>query len=301
VSAEQPTVTEVEGHRLVLTNLSKVLYPQVGLTKGQVIAYYVGVAPVLLPHLRDRPVTFRRFPEGVDGISFFEKNVPRGAPDWVRTTTVPRRSGNGRDVIVHVVIDDLATLVWTANLAALELHVPMWRVDAPGEYGPVDLMVFDLDPGEPASVVDCCRVAAWLHDLLEADGLAAFPKTSGSKGLQLYVPLDPPESWRSVRDRSHDVARQVEREHPDLVVSNMRRDLRAARVLIDWSQNHAAKTTVAPYSLRARPAATVSTPVTWDEVGECAASGNGDLLAFDTFATLERVSTLGDLFAGILT
>jgi bifunctional non-homologous end joining protein LigD len=301
VSPEESTVTEVEGHRLVLTNLSKVLYPEVGLTKGQVIAYYVGVAPVLLPHLRDRPVTFRRFPEGVDGLSFFEKNVPRGAPEWVRTTTVPKRSGDGRDVIVHVVIDDLATLVWTANLAALELHVPMWRVGAPGQYGLADLMVFDLDPGEPASVVECCRVAAWLRDLLEADGVAAFPKTSGSKGLQLYIPLDPPEPWRAVRDRSHEVAREVEREHPDLVVSNMRRDLRAARVLIDWSQNHAAKTTVAPYSLRARPAATVSTPVTWDEVAGCAESGDADRLVFDSFETLDRVATLGDLFSGILT
>jgi bifunctional non-homologous end joining protein LigD len=300
VSTEQPTVTEVEGHRLVLTNLSKVLYPQVGLTKGQVIAYYVGVAPVLLPHLRDRPVTFRRFPEGVDGLSFFEKNVPRGAPDWVRTTNVPRRSGNGRDVIVHVVIDDLATLVWTANLAALELHVPMWRAGAPGEYGLADLMVFDLDPGEPATIVDCCWVAVWLHHLLDADGLAAFPKTSGSKGLQLYVPLDPAQEWRTVRDRSHDVARRVEREHPDLVVSNMRRDIRASRVLIDWSQNHAAKTTVAPYSLRARPAATVSTPVTWDEVGECAESGDGNRLVFDSFATLDRVAEFGDLFSGVL-
>jgi bifunctional non-homologous end joining protein LigD len=301
VSSEQPTVTEVEGRRLTLTNLGKVLYPDVGLTKGQVIAYYVGVAPVLLPHLRDRPVTFRRFPEGVDGLSFFEKNVPRGAPEWVRTTTVPRRSGDGRGVIVHVVIDNLATLVWTANLAALELHVPMWRVDAAGQYGLADLMVFDLDPGEPASVVECCRVATWLREMLEADGFAAFPKTSGSKGLQLYIPLDPPQLWRTVRDRSHEVARQVERDHPELVVSNMRRDLRASRVLIDWSQNHAAKTTVAPYSLRARPAATVSTPVTWDEVAGCAESGDGDGLVFDSFETLDRVATLGDLFAGVLT
>jgi bifunctional non-homologous end joining protein LigD len=299
VSPEASTIVEVEGRRLTLTNLDKVLYPETGFTKGEVISYYVHVAPVLLPHLAGRPITFVRFPDGVDGPSFFEKRVPKGAPEWVRSVAVPRSSrSDEHDTIDYPAVDDLPTLVWAANLAALELHPPLWRSERPGEYGPFDQMVFDLDPGAPASVVECCVVTGWL---LEALGDAGYPtvlaKTSGSKGLQLYVPLDPPRRWEAVRDEARSLARSVERQHGDVVVSNMRRDLRPGKVLIDWSQNHPAKTTVAAYSLRARPQPTVSTPVSLEEVARCADSGDGDALRFLAADVLERVDRLGDLFA----
>jgi bifunctional non-homologous end joining protein LigD len=292
-------VTEVEGHRLTLSNLGKVLYPEAGFTKGEVVDYYVRVAPVLLGHLADRPVTFVRFPDGVDGPSFFAKHLPKGAPEWVRSIEVPSsaRSNDGQ-LIVFPAIDDLASLVWAANLAALELHVPLWRSERPGEFGPFDQMVFDLDPGPPATVVECCRVAGWLVEALGAEGHAkVLAKTSGSKGLQLYVPLDPPRPWETVRDDAKEMARAVERAHGDLVVSNMRRDLRVGKVLIDWSQNVPAKTTVAAYSLRARPYPTVSTPVTLDEVADCAKTADPDRLRFLAADVLERVDRLGDLFA----
>ncbi len=299
MSADEATTVEVDGHRLRLSNLDKVLYPDVGFTKADVIHYYSQVAPVMLPHLRGRPLTLRRYPDGVDGPSFYEKNAPRGTPDWIRTVPVPR-SEKGDGQIDYLVFDAAAALVWAANLAALELHVPQWRWRRPGEYGPVDLMVFDLDPGDPADLVDCCRVAGHLREALAGDGYDVFPKTSGSKGLQLYVPLKPARRWDKVRDQAHDLARQMEADHPDEVLSNMRRELRAGKVLIDWSQNHAAKNTVAPYSLRARPRPTVSAPVTWDEVTACAQAGDADELAFEAGDVLTRVADLGDLFGPLL-
>ena len=293
------TVTEVEGRRVSLSNLDKVLYPDVGFTKAQVISYYLDVAPVLHAHVADRPVTLRRFPDGVEGPSFFEKNAPKSKPDWVRTVRVPRQDRRRGPDIEAVVIGDVPTLLWAANLAALELHVPMWKALEQDRYGPADLMVFDFDPGPPASVVDCCTVAGWVRDALGQRGFGAFAKTSGLKGLQLYVPLEPPRPWEQARDLARVIAREVEDAHGSEVVSNMRRDLRSGKVLIDWSQNHAAKTTVAPYSLRANSTPTVSTPVTWEEVETCARSGDAGRLVFGPTETLERVAQLGDLFASV--
>jgi len=297
VSPEQRTVIEVEGRRLSVSNLDKVLYPEVGFTKADVIWYYVHVAPVLLPHVQGRPLTMTRYPDGVGGESFFEKHSARKAPEWTHSVRVPRSArADGTAFIEQLVLDDLPTLVWVANLAALELHVPQWRSVADGVYGPVDLMVFDLDPGAPATIVECCTVAGWLRVELESRGLVAYPKTSGSKGLQLYARLDPPWPWEEAHAAAHEIARQMEREHPGEVLSNMRRDLRQGKVLIDWSQNHAAKTTIAPYSLRALALPSVSTPLTWEEVQE-GAGGGGDGLRFVAGDVLERIQSVGDLFA----
>jgi bifunctional non-homologous end joining protein LigD len=302
VSPERRTVTEVGGRRLTLSNLDKVIYPAAGFTKADVISYYLHVAPVLLPHLADRPVTFTRYPDGVDAPSFFEKHAKKGAPEWVRTIRVPRRAGHdGADgTIEYVALDEVASLVWAANLAALELHVPMWRSKAPNSFGPFDTMVFDLDPGAPASIVECCSVARWVRAALADEGIdVVCPKTSGSKGLQLYVPLRPERPADEVGDLAHDLALRIEREHPEAVVSKMRRDLRAGKVLIDWSQNHPVKTTIAPYSLRAQPRPTVSTPVTWDEVAACEASRAADGLRFEAPDVLRRLDDVGDLFAAL--
>jgi bifunctional non-homologous end joining protein LigD len=297
LSPEPRTVIEVDGRRLSLSNLDKVLYPETGFTKADVIWYYAHVAPVLLPHVRGRPLTMTRYPDGVAGKSFFEKHSARKAPEWARCVRVPRTNrAEGSDYIEQLVVDDLATLVWVANLAALELHVPQWRSLSDGVYGPVDLIVFDLDPGAPATIVECCVVAGWLRAELENRGLVAFPKTSGSKGLQLYARLDPPWPWERAHGAAHEIAQLMAREHPREVLSNMRRDLRQARVLIDWSQNHPAKTTIAPYSLRARSEPTVSTPLTWDEVQE-GAEGGGERLRFLAAEVLQRIESVGDLFA----
>lgn len=282
------------------------LYPAAGVTKAEVVHYYADIAPVLLPHVADRPVTFRRYPEGVTGPSFFEKNAGKGAPEWVRTVEVARRGrerkGAGGDAVIHyVMLCDRPSLVWAANLAALELHTPMWKVAPAGrgpDYGPADLMVFDLDPGAPAAMRECCAVGLRLRSHLSAKGYEAYAKTSGSKGLQLYVPLSPARSWETVRDEAHGIARAMERKIPGKVVSNMRKDMRPGKVLIDWSQNHGAKTTVAPYSLRARPRPTVSTPVTWEEVDAGAAGDSA--LVFEHTDVLERVGVLGDLFSPLL-
>ncbi len=303
----QRLVAEIGGHELALTNLDKVLYPSSGFTKGDVIAYYLAIAPVLLPHVHDRPLTLRRFPDGVEGKSFYEKHKPKGTPPWVRTVRMPRSPGSadsGR--VEHVVVNDAASLAWTANLAALELHVPMWRIDDEGRPAPPDLMVFDLDPGPPATVVECAQVALLLTEALASRyGWEAFAKTSGSKGLQLYVRLpegDRPATWEEglTRQEAHEVARRVAADHHDLVVVNMRRDLRKGRVLIDWSQNHVAKTTVAPYSLRARDEPTVSTPLTWGEVRRCAEGGGRFVPRFLPADVVGRVEADGDLFAELV-
>jgi bifunctional non-homologous end joining protein LigD len=298
MSPESKVAVQVDGRTLSLTNLDKVLYPDVGFTKGEVIDYYTRIAPVLLPHLTGRALTFKRYPNGVDAQFFFAKNAPQGTPEWVRTVTLPSPgSTKNRDTINYPVADDLATLVWAANLAALELHVPMWRIERRGGPGHPDLMVFDLDPGPPATIVECCEVALNVRDVLAEDGLTAYPKTSGSKGLQLYVPLDAKAPWEDVHAYARRVAQRLEKEHPKLVVWNMKKELRKAKVLVDWSQNNAAKTTVAVYSLRARPAPTVSTPVTWDEVERCERPED---LRFTSDQVLERVDEHGDLFAPIL-
>jgi bifunctional non-homologous end joining protein LigD len=297
LSPEQRQVIEVDGRQLTVSNLDKVLYPEAGFSKADVIWYYLHVAPVLLPHLQGRPLTMARYPDGVDGKSFFEKNTARKAPAWAHCVRVPRADrSKGPEFIEQLVVDDLATLIWVANLAALELHVPQWRSVADGAYGPVDLIVYDLDPGAPATIVECCVVALWLRVELESRGLATLPKTSGLKGMQLYARLEPPWPWERAHATARDIAQLMEREHPGQALSNMRRDLRPGKVLIDWSQNHAAKTTIAPYSLRAFPQPTVSTPLTWEEVAE-GAKGGGDRLRFLAGEVLERVKSVGDLFA----
>jgi len=291
------STVEVEGRRLALSNLDKVLYPETGFTKGEVIDYCARVAEVLLPHLRGRPISFKRYPDGVDGEGFFAKNAPRGTPDWVRTVRLPvPGSTKNRETIDYVVIDDLPTLIWAANLAALELHVPQWTVGPRGAVRGADLLVLDLDPGSPATVVECSRVAVMLRDELAADGLTAYPKTSGSKGMQVYAPVVPVSSDRTSA-YAHDLAKRLEAAHPDLVVSRMAKELRPGKVLVDWSQNNAAKTTVAPYSLRARPMPWVSTPLTWDEVEACRAPTD---LQFQAEDVLARVDEHGDLFAALL-
>ena len=273
-------LVDVEGRTLKLTNLDKVLYPD-GFTKGQVVDYYTRIAPVLLPHLRGRTLTRLRCPDGVEGEAFFEKNAPRGTPEWVRTEDL-----NG---VSYVVVDDLPTLVWTANLAALELHTHQWHV---GSAEP-DQLVLDLDPGPPASVVECCRVALLAREHLVAVGLDPVAKTSGSKGLQVYAraPVADTSALAKV------LAEALEQAHPDLVVSRMTKAVRPGKVFLDWSQNNAAKTTVSAYSLRARPRPTVSTPVSWDEVAACRAAED---LVFTSDDVLDRVERHGDLFAGLL-
>jgi len=287
-------VVDVEGRQLALTNLEKVLYPAVGFTKGQVLDYYTRIAPVLLPHLAGRALTRKRYPNGVDGQPFFEKNAPRGTPEWVRVVTLASPgSTKGRESIDYTVVDSLAALVWTANLASLELHTHQWRVDS----GAPDLVVFDLDPGPPATVVECCAVALLLRDVLRADGFDAVAKTSGSKGLQLYARAGDLASSDEASAYAKALAQRFEASHPELVVHRMTKALRPGKVLVDWSQNSAAKTTVSVYSLRALDRPTVSTPVTWDEVAACTSP---DDLVFTSNDVLARVADHGDLFAPLL-
>ena len=288
----------VGGRELTVTNLDKVLYPATGFTKGQVIEYYMRIGEVMLPHLADRPITMKRYPNGVDQKYFFEKHSPDHAPEWIPHLDVP--SDHGQETISYSVIDDQPSLAWAANLAALELHVPLWHAGRRRKLpGPPDHMVFDLDPGEGATIVECSRVAAMIAGQLDEQGLEAWAKTSGSKGLQLYVPLGPRATWDRAREDAHSLARSLEQSSPDLVVSNMRKSLRRGKVLIDWSQNHPAKTTVAVYSLRGRPEPTVSTPVTWEEVNHCAEQGRPELLRFTADDVLGRVAEHGDLFAPV--
>jgi bifunctional non-homologous end joining protein LigD len=291
-------VVDVEGRSVALTNLEKVLYPD-GFTKGQVLDYYTRIAPVLLPHLAGRALTRKRYPDGVEGQVFFEKNAPRGTPEWVTVVNLPSPgSSKGRETIDYVVVDQLAALVWTANLASLELHTHMWRVDpADGTAQAPDMVVFDLDPGPPATLVECCEVAQLLRPLLVADGLEPYAKTSGSKGLQLYARADRFASAEETSAYAKGLAQHLEREQPGLVVHRMTKALRDGKVLVDWSQNSAAKTTVSVYSLRARATPTVSTPVTWDEVAGCRAP---EELAFRSDDVLARVEEHGDLFAPLL-
>jgi bifunctional non-homologous end joining protein LigD len=300
--ATQKVPVEVEGRRLALSNLDKVLYPEAGFTKGEVIDYYTRIAPVLLPHVEERALTRKRWPDGVQAQPFFEKNVPRGTPDWVRTVRLPvPGSTKDRETIDYVVADDLPTVVWLANLAVLEFHVPQWRVDRRGRAQPPDRLVLDLDPGPPANVVDCAKVAVLLRELLVGDGLEPFAKSSGSKGMQLLAAIEPKRSGDDVSAYAKQLAQRLERDHPRLVVSNMEKRLRHGKVLVDWSQNNPAKTTVAPYSLRGREHPTVSTPVTWEEVERAARSTarNRLPLRFTAAQALDRVDEHGDLMAGL--
>lgn len=292
------TVTvRVEDRELRLSNLEKELFPDVGLTKAGVIDYYRQVAPVLLPHLADRVATFYRCPNGVGQPGFFDKDAARYAPSWVRTVAVSTSDPPEQDPPGYAVLRGLPDLVWAANLAALELHVPQWTVGPRGGRRTPNLLVFDLDPGAPATIMECCRVALLLRDRLASDGLTGYAKTSGSKGLQVYVPVTTKRT-----DETNVYARALAEEltgrYADDVVAKMTKSLRAGKVLVDWSQNNPAKTTVAPYSLRARAEATVSTPVTWEEVAACEAA---EELRFDTADVVDRVDRLGDLMAPLLT
>jgi bifunctional non-homologous end joining protein LigD len=297
VAESERSMVEVDGRRLSLSNLDKVLYPETGFTKGEVVDYYVRVAPALLPHIADRPMSFQRFPDGVDTKGFFAKNAPNGTPDWVRTVRLPAPgSGMNRETLDYVVVADLPTLVWAANLAALELHVPQWTVGPRGRVREPDRLVLDLDPGPPATIVECAEVALLLEDLVAADGLQPLAKTSGSKGMQVSASIAPTSDERT-SEYARQLARRLEKERPDLVVSRMAKNLRGGKVFVDWSQNNAAKTTVAPYALRARPQPWVSTPVTWDEVAACRRPQD---LQFRADETLRRVEQMGDLWEPLL-
>jgi bifunctional non-homologous end joining protein LigD len=300
---------EVEGRRLNLTNLDKVLYPATGFTKGEVVDYYTRVAPALLPHLRGRPLTLKRYPNGVDDKFFYEKQCPKHRPEWVATAPIWSRHSNR--TIEYCVVNDLPTLVWVANLASLELHTQLHvvvseseraeRSDCGDDTERPTMVAFDLDPGEPAGVLDCARVALWLREVLGDLGLEAWAKSSGSKGMQVYVPLNTPGvTYDDTKGFSHALAQLLEKQHPKEVVSVMRKDLRKGKVFIDWSQNDEHKTTVCVYSLRARPEPTASTPLTWDEIEAAHDAGDADALKFEAPEVLERVTKHGDLFAPVV-
>jgi len=286
----------INGKKLSVSNLNKVLYPKAGFTKGQVIDYYIRVAPVLLPHLKDRPLTMKRYPNGVDREFFYEKNCPTHRPSWVKTARV-WSEGNRREMH-YCLLQDLPTLVWAANLADIELHTSLARKQ---NVARPTMMVFDLDPGPPANIVQCCEVGIWLRDLLAKLELKSFPKTSGSKGLQVYVPLNTPVTFDQTKELARDIARHLERKHFKLVLSEMSRALRKGKVFVDWSQNDEHKTTVNVYSLRAKELPTVSTPLAWKEVEAGLYKKDRQLLAFTSDQVLKRVDKFGDLFDPINT
>jgi bifunctional non-homologous end joining protein LigD len=286
----------VDDRKLQVSNLDKVLYPKPGFTKAQVIDYYIRIAPALLPHVKDRPLTMKRYPDGVEGQFFYEKNCPAHRPKWVQTAKV-WSEGNQR-IMHYCLANDLPTLVWAANLADLELHTSLSRknnVERP------TMMVFDLDPGAPADIVQCCHVGIWLRELLEGMKLKAFAKTSGSKGLQIYVPLNTPVTYSQTKGLSRSLAQGLEQEHAGLVTANMSKAVRKGKVFVDWSQNDEHKTTICVYSLRAKEEPTVSTPVTWSEVENCLKKKRGELLRFRSDQTLARVEKQGDLFGPVET
>jgi bifunctional non-homologous end joining protein LigD len=289
------SAVDIQGRHLKLSNLEKVLYPAAGFTKKDVIDYYARIAPAMIPHLAGRALTRKRYPDGVEGEPFFEKNAPMHKPDWVKT--VPIWSGRNRRTVNYILADDLATLVWLANLAALELHPSLalaTDITRPTE------MVFDLDPGPPANIVQCCQVALWLREIFEHFDLQSFPKTSGSKGLQIYVPLNTPTSYESTKTFSHALAQLLEHDHRDLVLSEMSKQARTGKIFVDWSQNDEHKTTVAVYSLRAREHPTVSTPVTWEEIEKTLKKKDAGLLVFEAKQVVKRFEKLGDLFEPML-
>jgi bifunctional non-homologous end joining protein LigD len=281
----------VEGKKLKLSNLDKVLYPKAGFTKGQVIDYYTRIAPAVLPHLRNRTLTLKRYPNGVDQPFFYEKQSPKHRPDWVPTQSV-WSEGNSRNVD-YTICNDLPTLVWLANLADLELHT---NLSLASDVNAPTMMVFDLDPGPPATIVECSRVGLWIRELFAQLKLHAFPKTSGSKGLQLYIPLNTPVTYEDTKPFAHAIAELLEKQHPELVLSSMSKEARKGKVFVDWSQNDRIKTTIGVYSLRAKEYPTVSTPVTWEEVEECLERVDPEFLSFLSDEVLTRQEKMGDIF-----
>jgi len=290
-----PTIVEVQSRKLKLSNLEKVLYPATGFTKGQVVDFYVRIAPVLLPHLAGRPLTMKRYPEGVDQEYFFEKNAPMHRPDWVKTA--PIWSESNHRSIHFILANDLPTLVWIANLASIELHPSL---SLASDIATPTMIVFDLDPGPPANIVQCAQVGLWVRDIFDHFGLQSFAKTSGSKGMQVYVPLNTKTGYEQTKSLAHAVARLLEQEHPELVVSDMKKAARTNKVFVDWSQNDEHKTTVSVYSLRAREHPTVSAPVTWEEVEQTLKKKDAARLVFEAKDVLARVEKLGDLFEPVL-
>jgi bifunctional non-homologous end joining protein LigD len=288
---------EIDGRTLSLSNLDKPMYPQAGFAKGHVIDYYTRVSPALLPHLRGRPLTLKRYPDGVEGPHFYEKQCPSHRPPWVRTVAADSSRARGGK-IDFCLADDLPTLVWLANLADLELHTSL----ALGEnYSQPTMVAFDLDPGAPATIVECAEVALELRMIFDHLGMEAFPKTSGSKGMQVYVPLNTPGvTYRDTSPFAKGLAQLLERRHPKGVVSEMNKSLRKGRVFVDWSQNSQHKTTVTVYSLRALAQPTVSTPLRWEEVEAVTESRDPDGLVFTAPQVIERVAEHGDLFAGVV-
>jgi bifunctional non-homologous end joining protein LigD len=288
---------KVDGRELTLTNLDKVLYPEAGFTKGEMVDYYARVAPALIPHLAGRAVTLRRFPEGVDDLdaAFFEKRCPKHRPKWVKTARVEAGPRAGK--IDFCVCDSLPTLVWMAQLAAIELHPSLSRSRAPKR---PTILVFDLDPGPPADILDCCGVALRLREMFDHFGIECFPKTSGSKGLQVYIPLNGQTSYEVTKPFAKAIAQLLEKQTPDRVVSRMKKVERKGKVFVDWSQNHQRKTTIAVYSLRARERPTVSTPVSWEEVEAAPAGAGAGSLIFEAGDVIDRLERRGDLFAPVL-
>jgi bifunctional non-homologous end joining protein LigD len=293
-SAAKQTL-QVNGRDVPVSHLDKVFYPQSGFTKAQVIDYYIRISPLLLPHLKDRPLTLKRYPDGVDGGFFYEKRCPPYRPDWVKTA--PVWSERNETEIHYCLANDLPSIVWAANLGDLELHTFLARandVDRP------TMLVFDLDPGAPANMLHCAETGLLLKEHFDALKLQSFPKTSGSKGLQVYVPLNTPVTYDQTKSFAHALAIELENARPDLIVSRMEKRLRTGKVLVDWSQNDRHKTTVCVYSLRAKDRPTVSTPVEWDEVKAALKKKSPDRLAFTSDEVLKRVEKNGDLFAPIL-
>jgi bifunctional non-homologous end joining protein LigD len=294
--ARETLDVEIDGRTLTLSNQAKVLYPQTGFTKGQLVDYYRRVAPILVPHLRGRPLTLKRFPNGVDGKFFFEKNATKHRPEWIETVPI---WGYGRGAeLEYLLCNDTATLVFAANLAAIELHPSLSRAD---DLQRPTMVVFDLDPGPPADIVSCCKAALVFRELFDAAGLQSVVKTSGNKGMQLYVPLNTATTYDDTKGWARAIAEAFEQEHPDLFVSEMTKSVRTGKIFVDWSQNDFNKTTIGVYSLRARERPTVSTPITWDEVEACASSGDGRSLVFEAEQVVARVDAMGDLFAPALT
>ena len=289
------TRLNVAGTTVDVTNLDKIFYPKAGFKKGNVIDYYVRISTVLLPHLKDRPITLKRYPDGVDGFHFYEKNCPQHRPKWVKTTKVAKSEG---EAINYCVINDLPALVWAANLANLELHTFLHK--APAIHRPTTL-AFDLDPGPPTDIILCCKVGLRLKAIFDALGLESFPKTSGSKGLQIYVPLNTPVTYAKTKAASHEIAQLLESRSPETVVSKMQKSLRHGKILVDWSQNDDHKTTVNVYSLRAKERPMISTPVTWDEVSRALKKKDAKHLTFESKDVLDRVQKMGDLFEPVLT
>lgn len=287
---------DIGGVPLTLSNLDKVFYPATGFTKGQVFDYYIRIAPALLPHLVNRPLTMKRYPDGATAKFFYQKQCPVHRPQWLKT--IPVWSRHNVDHINYCLMDDLPSLVWAVNLAALELHPSLSL--GQNILNPTTL-VFDLDPGPPATSIECCQVALLIKTIVDAHGLQSFPKTSGSKGIQVYIPLHTPVSYDQTKSYARSVAQHLEKEHPHLVVSKMTKKLRTGKVFVDWSQNDEHKTTVSVYSLRAKEKPTVSTPLTWAEVESVFHQRNPLLTEFECGQVLKRIEKHGDLFAPVLT